>query len=114
MIIDSYPSKSGEKLYIGCLFSKFTMAVVAIKIKALPESPDINLDELKSRIKTSLENAGAIKINSIEEEPLAFGLMALIIFFAWPEEKETSLAEDAVRVEGVSSIELIDYRRAFG
>jgi elongation factor 1-beta len=90
------------------------MAVVAIKVKALPESPDLNLQNLKEEIKHSLIRAGAIKINSIEEEPIAFGLKALIIFFAWPEEKETSLAEEAIKLEGISSVETIDYRRAFG
>lgn len=90
------------------------MAVVAIKIKALPESPDIDLEEIKAKIKESLMKAGAVKINSIEEEPLAFGLKALIIFFAWPEAEDGSKAEEAVRVAGISSIEVIDYRRAFG
>lgn len=90
------------------------MAVVAIKIKILPESPDVDLEKLKQELKVSLNKAGAIKINSIEEEPIAFGLKALIIFFAWPEQKETSEAEDACRISGVSSLEIIDYRRAFG
>lgn len=90
------------------------MAVVAVKIKALPESPSVNLEELKHKIQHNLVKHGAIKINSIEEEPIAFGLKALIIFFAWPEEKETAVAEEAVKVEGISSVETIDYRRAFG
>lgn len=91
-----------------------SMAVVAVKIKVLPKSPDTDLEEMKVKINKRLMEAGAIKINSIEEEPIAFGLKALIIFFAWPEEKETSQAEDAVKTEGVSSVEIIDYRRAFG
>ena len=90
------------------------MAVVAVKIKALPDSPESNIEELKSKISDSLLKAGAIKINSIEDEPLAFGLKAIIIFFAWPEEQDTSKAEDAIKVEGISSVETIDYRRAFG
>lgn len=90
------------------------MAVVAVKIKALPESPESDLEDLKHKINKALIKAGAIKINSMEEEPIAFGLKAIIIFFAWPEEKETSLAEDACRIEGISSVEIIDYRRAFG
>lgn len=91
------------------------MAVVAVKIKVLPESPSVNLEEMKKNIEHSLIEAGAIKINSIDEEPIAFGLKALILFFAWPEEKDTSLAEDAVKkVKDVSSEEIIDYRRAFG
>jgi len=91
------------------------MAVVAIKIKALPESPDTDLEKMKIDITGALEKAGAIKINSIIEEPIAFGLIALIVFFAWPEEKDTSIAEDAIKsVDKISSEEIIDYRRAFG
>ena len=90
------------------------MAVVAIKIKVLPESPDSDLEDIKKKIEDSLKKAGAIKINSIEEEEIAFGLKALIITLSWPEEKATDEVENAVKVQGVSSVEIIDYRRAFG
>ena len=79
------------------------------KIKGLLE------DDSAEAIEESLIKAGAIKINSIEEEPIAFGLKALIAFFAWPEKKETGEAEEAIKsVKDVSSLEVIDYRRAFG
>ncbi|MBI2629601.1 elongation factor 1-beta [Candidatus Pacearchaeota archaeon] len=90
------------------------MAVVAIRMKALPESPEADLESLKKEISSSLMNSGAIKINAIEEEPLAFGLKAIIVTIAWPEAKETSDAEKACQVSGISSVEIIDYRRAFG
>jgi len=91
------------------------MAVAALKIKVLPESPETDLMKMKADIEKSLIEAGALKINSIEEEPIAFGLKALIVFFAWPEQNETELAEATIRkVENVSSVEVIDYRRAFG
>ena len=91
------------------------MAVVAIKIKVLPESPETNLDEMKVELEQTLMKLGALKINSITEEPIAFGLSALIVFLAWPEEKDTSLIEEAIKaIKDVSSEEIIDYRRAFG
>lgn len=91
------------------------MAVVAVKIKVLPESPEVNLQKMKEEIEVSLIKAGAVKINSIVEEPIAFGLKALIVFFAWPEQHDTSIAEDAIKkIPHVSSEEIIDYRRAFG
>jgi len=90
------------------------MGITALKIKILPESLDIDLIELAKEIEKSLLKAGAVKINSITEEPIAFGLKALIVFLAWPEDKETSEAENAAKVYGVSSTEIIDYRRAFG
>ncbi|MCX6748311.1 MAG: elongation factor 1-beta [Candidatus Pacearchaeota archaeon] len=88
------------------------MAVVGIKLKILPESIEA-LEIVKASIESKLISMGAIKISSIEEEPIAFGLKALIITFAWPEEKETSLI-DEMKLEGISSLEIIDYRRAFG
>jgi len=90
------------------------MAMTAVKIEAYPESPEISLEELKQKISASLLEAGAVKINAIEEEPLAFGLNSLVITVSWPEQLETDLALAATQVEGISSVKLIDYRRAFG
>ena len=90
------------------------MAVSILKIKILPESPETNLEDLETKVRESLEKAGAVKINSVEQEEIAFGLKALVVTFAWPEDKETEEAENACKVQGVSSVQVIDYRRAFG
>ena len=42
------------------------MAVTALKIKIMPESPDSDLNEITKSLEKSLIEAGAIKINSIE------------------------------------------------
>ena len=90
------------------------MAVAALKIKVMPLA-GIDLKELKEKIEKALKKAGAIRIESIEEQEIAFGLKALIVTIAWPEEKETGEAEEAIRgIEEVSSLDIIDYRRAFG
>ncbi len=50
-----------------------------------------------------------------EEEPIAFGLKAVIALFAWPEESELEALESSLNeIEDVSSIQVIDMRRAFG
>ena len=89
------------------------MAITALKLKIMPEQGE-NLEVLKKNLEISLTQAGAVKINSMIEEPIAFGLKAIIITLAWPENKETGEAEEAAKIEGVSSVEIIDYRRAFG
>lgn len=89
------------------------MAITALKIKAFPEEPKADLEKLKQEIILSLEKENAKSIK-IEEEPIAFGLKALIITIAWPEENSTEKAEDACKIPGISSVEIIDYRRAFG
>ncbi len=91
------------------------MATALLKIKIMPESLDVNLEELKHSIENSLKAAGAIKIEQIEEQEIAFGLKALIVTLAWPEEKEVEQAEKCLKeLAGVSSLDVIDYRRAFG
>ena len=88
--------------------------IVALKIRILPKSLDVSLDELKSIALKSMESLGA-KNTTISEEPIAFGLKALIITTAWPEERSTDEAENLLnKLPGVSSSEIIDYRRAFG
>ena len=89
-------------------------ATAAIKIKIMPEGLDTNLDEIKAGVKKNIESEGGV-VNNFEEEPIAFGLKALIVTFAWPEEKDTEIAEALVKkVAGVSNVDIIDYRRAIG
>jgi len=91
------------------------MAVVAIQIKVMPSSPDEDIHALKEEIQVVLKRAGAIRVEKISEEDIAFGLKAIIVTVAWPEEKETSEAQTAIEsIEGISSTDIIDYRRAFG
>jgi len=90
------------------------MAVAAIRIKLMPDSPDTDLDKVKQAIEEKIRELDSI-LNSIDEEPIAFGLKALIVTVAWKEEKDTSILEDAMRnIEGISNVDIVDYRRAFG
>jgi len=90
------------------------MAVVAIKIKVMPESLDVSLPDLQEKIREKVTKSGAMNV-SFSEENVAFGLKALVVQLAWPEEKDTSSLEtDLSEMEEVSSAQIIDYRRAFG
>ena len=90
------------------------MGATVVKIKVLPTSPEIDFEEVKEKIKTILETKGGNNCSFIEE-PIAFGLRALIVSFAWPEELELEEAEEKIKVvEGVSSEQVIDMRRAIG
>lgn len=91
------------------------MGIAVLRIKVMPSSPDTDLEVLKEALQEKLKKAGARSIEKIEEEDIAFGLKALIVTIAWPEDKETDDAVDvAKKVENVSSVDVIDYRRAFG
>jgi elongation factor 1-beta len=90
------------------------MGIVAVIVRLMPESPDEDLDKIKESAKIKLEEEGAMNV-SFEERPVAFGLKAVMVKFAWPEEKNTSIFEDKLTaIEGVSSANTDDYRRAFG
>jgi elongation factor 1-beta len=88
--------------------------VVAIIVKIMPDSPDVDLSKIKEKSETILVEEGAQNI-SFEIKEVAFGLKALMIKFAWPEEKDSSIYEDKLAgIENVSSAVTDDYRRAFG
>ena len=90
------------------------MGMTALQIQVMPESLETDLQKLKADVEEKITSVGG-KINNIKEEPIAFGLKALIVTIAWPEEKDTDLAESTIQgIEGVSSTKIIDYRRAFG
>jgi translation elongation factor aEF-1 beta len=90
------------------------MGIAAVKIKILPVSPETDLEKLQKKLASVVEKSGGKNCN-FEEEPIAFGLKALIAFFAWPEELELETLENSLNsIEEVSSIQVIDMRRAFG
>jgi len=90
------------------------MGTIAVKIKIMPASPATNLKKIEEEAKKILEKDGG-KNPSFTEEPIAFGLKALILFFAWPEEKEIeSLEQKFGKIKEVNSVQIIDMRRAFG
>ncbi len=90
------------------------MGVAAVKIKLMPSSPDINLEEVEKKARKILGEK-EIKNPQFEKQAIAFGLNALIILFAWPEEKELEELENSLKkIEDVKSAEVIDIRRAIG
>jgi len=90
------------------------MSTVALKLKILPSSLDINLDEVQAQALTVMESLGS-QNTSFVQDPIAFGLKALIITTAWPEVTSVDEAENKLaEISGVSSVEVLDYRRAFG
>ncbi|MBU2616797.1 MAG: elongation factor 1-beta [Nanoarchaeota archaeon] len=90
------------------------MSLMAVKIKVMPTSPEVDLEELKNKIRKRIIDSSNSNVK-FEEEPIAFGLKALIISLGWPEDRELdSLEEELKKIENVNSVEVIDIRRAFG
>ncbi|OYT62725.1 MAG: elongation factor 1-beta [Thermofilum sp. ex4484_15] len=90
------------------------VAKVAVLIRVFPESTETSLEELTDRIRNVLPSE--YEIASRGEEPIAFGLKALLLKILMPEDKEggTSELEEVIsKVEGVSQVEVIMVSRSY-
>ncbi|HLD97817.1 MAG TPA: elongation factor 1-beta [Candidatus Nanoarchaeia archaeon] len=90
------------------------MGSAAVKIKIMPDAPDADLIAIEENAVKIIEEDNG-KIVKVEHEPIAFGLNAIIITFAWHEDAEREILEEKLsKVPHVNSAEVIDFRRAFG
>lgn len=89
-------------------------SMAAVQFKIMPVSPETDLEKVKEEVKAKIEAQEGV-FSSAEEQPIAFGLKALLISLAYPEEKEIDELGNILNdLEGVSSAEMTDYRRALG
>ena len=89
------------------------MAMI-VKIKLMPSSPETNLEEIKENMRKLIESEGGKGVK-FEEELIAFGLKAVIVFFLWDEKKELEPLENSLeKIENVNSVQTIDLRKAIG
>ncbi len=80
-------------------------------MKLMPTSPDVDLEKIKETAKALVKEGDGLN-REYEEEPIAFGLKAVIAFFEWSEEKELDDIEAAFgKIENVQSVQIIDLRK---
>jgi len=91
------------------------MADVIITLKIMPESPEVDLEKIKSAAKKKIEDFGG-ELGKVEEQPVAFGLKAVNLIFVMDEKKgSTEVLEDQIAdLEGIRSVEVTDVRRTIG
>lgn len=94
------------------------MAMVIVKMRVMPDSPDIDLDALL-KIITEKINKFCDKENAFKGaqiNPVAFGLKALDITFAVDEKRGDTepLEMELSELEGVTSVEVTSVSRALG
>ena len=92
------------------------MADVVVTMKIMPEDLEVDLDSLEKEAEKVIKKfigEGALKV---EKEPVAFGLNTIKFTFVMSEKKgELEPLEDILRnLDGVSSVEVTDVRRAIG
>lgn len=88
------------------------MAKMLVSMKIFPEDIVINLEDLKKKIEQTIPPDS--KVLRFNEEPIAYGLKALIVHIIVPEEKEDELEkiETGIRqIKGVSNIETFMMQR---
>ena len=101
--------------FYKALFSKINMGIALIKMKMMPSSPEVDFEGLKEEAKKVVEDNKGTKV-MFEEVPIAFGLKALVVGFEQNEDEgELDPIENSLNaIENVSSVEIVDMRRAFG
>jgi elongation factor 1-beta len=81
------------------------MGMVLVTLKVMPEGVDSNLEEMAGRLKA----ISAGRFNSLEKEPIAFGLVALKPSYVVGDEGGVTekLEEEIKGVEGVKNVEIV-------
>ena len=93
------------------------MANVIVTIKIMPESPDVNLDQIREHAEQKIDAfVGSNKQKQHEIKPVAFGLKSLEIHFMMDEAKGSpeSLADEISGFDGVQSAEITNVNRPMG
>ena len=87
------------------------MGEVVATLKIMPESPDVDLEALKAAIQAAMP--AEAEFHKIEEEPVAFGLIALNTMVVVDDgEGGTEATEAALNdLSDVESIQVTDVRR---
>ena len=81
----------------------------------MPDSVEANLSDVEEKSKKIIEDFGG-KIIKTENEPVAFGLIALKITFSLDEKNSNldPLESQLTDMDEVSSAEVVEIRRAVG
>jgi elongation factor 1-beta len=80
------------------------MGKVAAKLKVMPQSPDVDLDELQERLEASLPEGAEIR--GVERDDVAFGLVALLPTVIVPDDAggTEAVEESFSQVDDVESV----------
>ena len=90
------------------------MGFTAVQMKLMPDSPSADLKLIEKSAETIINSMHKTAVK-IEEEPIAFGLKAIILSFAWNDEIDTEKLEaELQKIPNISSVQVLDIRKAFG
>lgn len=91
------------------------MADVVITLRIMPESPETDLKAIEEKAKAFISKYGG-EVGKVNVEPIAFGLKALNLIFVSNENLGSTekLEQNISSMDGVSSVQVTDVRRAIG
>lgn len=92
------------------------MAKAIITFKLMPESPDVDLEAIKTQALEIAEAAGSIGQMQTKIEPIAFGLKAVLVLAMYDVEGADfdGIAEKMGQIDGVQSAEVAKMDLALG
>ncbi|MAG60976.1 elongation factor 1-beta [archaeon] len=92
------------------------MGKAVITFKLMPESPDTNLEPIKEQAEKIAKDAGAIGAMRVLEEPIAFGLKAVMVMVMYEVEGADfdGIVAKMAELEGVINAEVAKMDLALG
>ena len=92
------------------------MSKAIITFKLMPESPEVNLEPIKEEAEKIAKEAGAIGEMQVKEEPIAFGLKAVLVMVMYEVEGADfdGIASKLGEIEHVQSSEVAKMDLALG
>jgi elongation factor 1-beta len=92
------------------------MATAVVTITIMPESPDTDLEHIKTETARIVREFAGERDTKVSEVPIAFGLKAVNFIFVMSEDlgSPDQVAEKVEKIKGVNSAEISDVRRAIG
>ncbi|MEK6950304.1 MAG: elongation factor 1-beta [Nanoarchaeota archaeon] len=92
------------------------MARAIITFKLMPESPEIDLEPIKKKAQEIAQKNGAIGQMQVKEEPIAFGLKAVLVLAMYTVDDTNfeAIAEKMQQISGVQSAEVAKMDLALG
>jgi elongation factor 1-beta len=88
------------------------MGTIKVVYKVFPEDIVESFDDLKKKVESCLPKSSSVE--GYDEEPIAFGLKALLVQVSFPEE-ETGVVDqfetELERIKGVSQVQTVMVRR---
>ena len=110
------PAPSSDQTDFLNAYEWGNMAKAIVTFKLMPESPDVALKAIKDEALHIAKKNGAIGEMQAKEEPIAFGLVAVLILAMFEVEgtEFDAIAEEMGKLQGVQSSEVAKMDLALG